>query len=68
MLRAMYYLNPQGYELGDELLEDDDEVQLRVLEVEGQPVTVMILTERQAARLASQRFELVKVEAGSEIV
>lgn len=68
MLRAMYYLNPQGYELGDELQEEEDEVQLGVLEVEGQPVTVMILTERQAARLASQRFELVKVEAGSEIV
>lgn len=68
MLRAMYYLNPQGYALSDEIQEEDDEVQLGVLEVEGQPVTVMILTERQAARLASQRFELVKVEAGSEIV
>lgn len=68
MLRAMYYLNPQGYELGYELQEEDEEVQFRVLEVEGQPVTVVVLTERQAARLASERFELVKVEAGSEIV
>lgn len=53
MLRAMYYLNPQGYTLADELQEEDsEEVQLGILEVNGQPVTVIVLSEEQAAQFS----------------
>ena len=66
MLRAMYYLNPQGYALGYELQEEEqsDEVQLGVLEVNGKPVTVIVLSEEQAAQF-SELMGLVEVEAGS---
>ena len=67
-LRRMYYLGGHSYEVGDDQEEEQsDEVQLGVLEVNGKPVTVIVLSEEQAAQF-SELMGLVEVEAGSLIV
>lgn len=61
----MYYLGGHSYEVGDDQEEEQsDEFQLGVLEVNGKPVTVIVLSEEQAAQF-SELMGLVEVEAGS---
>lgn len=62
----MYYLGGHSYE-PDEDQEQSDEFQLGVLEVNGKPVTVIVLSEEQAAQF-SELMGLVEVEASSLIV